>query len=402
MIRSPRTWALMAVIVAGAMVGQACAAASTTAPTTAPVATAAPAAATAAAGSPAAAATMAATAPAASTSATGTCAPSQVKLVTSVRTLANPYQADWVNGAQMYASSVGLPLQTLQDNGDSQTQTALLRSLVANGGNCIVVNLDPNTDSDTLPQVKLLTDAGAWVVTQWSLPDNVYPWQVSDHWITSIAPDGRVSGYEVSLDLFKAMGGKGNIVALQGILDGLPEQQRFDGLQKALKENPGIHMLAYQTANWDTQTAYNLVQTWLTKYPGQINGIWSANDSMALGALEAIRAAGLYGKVPIVGTDAVPQVLQDISQKDNSIIATDDSGGYWQGGIGLALGYMAATGKLNVATMNQDLRLSYIKSTIITAANVASLMTPPALAQLKPDWDNPFNRFTGPVTFPAH
>jgi ribose transport system substrate-binding protein len=336
-----------------------------------------------------------------SNSASGTCDPKQIKLVTSIRTLANPYHANWVEGATMYASTVDLPLQVLQDNGDSQTQTSLLRSLVANGGNCIVVNLDPNTNSDVLPQVKLLTDSGAWVVTVSSLALNVDPWTVSDHWIAETAADGRVAGYETAVYLFKAMGGKGNIVALQGILDGLPEQQRFEGLQKALKEYPDIHLLTSQTANWDTQTAYNLVQTWFTKYPGQINGVWSANDSMALGAVEAIRAAGQYGKIPVSGTDAVPQAVQDVAAKDNSIIVTDDQGAYWQGGMGLALGYMAATGKLNVATMSHDLRLSYTAGTVITKDNVAQFLTAPTVDQLKPDWDKPFNRFTGPITFPA-
>jgi ribose transport system substrate-binding protein len=301
----------------------------------------------------------------------------------------------------MYASSVGVPLQVLQDNGDSQTQTSLLRSLVANGGNCLVVNLDPNTDSDVLPQVKLLTDAGAWVVTVSSIDHQADPWTVSDHWITETAADGHVAGDATAKYLFQAMGGKGNIVALQGILDGLPEQQRYEGLQTALQANPSIKLLAHQTANWDTQTAFNLVQTWLTKYPGQINGIWSANDSMAVGAVEALRSAGLLGKIPVSGTDAIPQAVQDIAANDNSIIVTDDQGAYWQGGMGLALGYMAATGKLNVATMSHDQRRSYTAATVITKANISTELTPPTLDQLKPYWDDPFKLFTGPLTFPA-
>lgn len=330
------------------------------------------------------------------------CDSKQVKLVTSIRTLSNPYQADWVNGAQLYASYVGLPLQTLVDDADSQKQLSLLRALVAGGGNCVVVNLDPNTNSDTVPEVKALTDAGAWVVTQWSVPDNVFPDKTSDHWIASIAPDGRVGGYEIAKDLFKAMGGKGNIVALQGILDLLPEKQRFAGLQKAIGENTGIKLLDAQTGEWDRQKAFNITQTWLTKYPGQIGGVWAANDNMALGALEAIRAAGLYGKVPVVGIDAVPEALQDIAKADNSVVATSASDAYWQGGIGLALGYQAATGKLDVKSMSTDKRLSYIKQFIVTTDNVKDFLTPPTIDQLKGDWDNPFNRFTGPITFPAY
>ena len=330
----------------------------------------------------------------------GPCDPADVKLVTSVRTLANPYHSNWVDGATMYAASVNLPLQVLQDNGDSQTQTSTLRSLVANGGECLVVNLDPNTNSDVLPQVKLLTDAGAWVVTVSSLALDVDPWTVSDHWIAETAADGRVAGYETAVALFEAMGGQGNIVALEGILDGLPQQQRFEGLQMALAEYPDIHLLDAQTANWDTQAAYNLVQTWFTKYPGQINGVWSANDSMALGAVEAIRAAGQFGAIPVSGTDAVPQVIQAIAADDNSIVATADQGAYWQGGMGLALGYQAATGQLDVSTMSNDLRRSYTASTTITDSNVSDFLSPPTADELMPDWENPFNRFTAPITFP--
>ncbi len=370
----------------------------------APAAPAQPPQATSAPAPPASQPTVAPAAPAQAPARTsGPCDPKQVRLVTSIRTLSNPYQADWANGAQLFASSVGLPLQILVDEADSQKQLSLLRALVATGGgNCIAVNLDPNTNSDTVPEVKALTDAGAWVVTQWSLPDDVYPWKISDHWITSIAPDGRVGGYEIAANLFKAMGGKGNIVALEGILDGLPQKQRFAGLQKALGENPGIKLLDAQTAEWDRQKAFNITQTWLTKYPGQINGVWAANDNMALGALEAIRAAGQYGKIPVVGIDAVPEALQDIAKGDGAYVATSASDGYWQGGIGLALGYMASTGKLDVASMKQEQRLSYIKQTIITKENVAKFLNPPSLADLKPDWDNPFARFTGPVTFPAY
>lgn len=330
------------------------------------------------------------------------CSPKQVKLVTSIRTLSNPYQADWLSGAKLYGSSVGLPVKALVDNADSQKQLSLLKALVAGGGNCIVVNLDPNTDSDTLPDVKALTKAGAWVVTQWSLPAGVYPWKVSDHWITGIAPDGRIGGYEIAQQLFKAMGEKGNIVALQGILDLLPEKQRYAGLQKALETHPDIKLLDSQPANWDRQQAFNIVQTWLAKYPSKINGIWAANDNMALGALGALQAAGLAGKVPIVGTDAVPEALQDIAKKDNTIVATDASDAYWQGGIGLALGYLAATGKLNVNSLPHAKRLSYVKQFIITKENIANYLKPPKLAQLKPDWAQPFRRFTGAVTFPAY
>jgi ribose transport system substrate-binding protein len=339
-----------------------------------------------------------------SSSSSGVCTPSQVKLVLSIRTLSNPYQGEWAKGAQEYANSVHLKLDTLVDNGDSLTERSLLEAVVAGGGHCVVVNLDPNTDSDTLPDVKLLTAAGAYVVTQWSLPENVYPWNVSNHWITSIAPNGLTSGYNNAKILFKAMGEQGNIVALQGILDGLPEQQRWEGLQKALQETPGIHLLAYQSALWNLAPAYTDTEAWLAKYPGQIGGVWAANDNMALGALSALQASGITAsETKVVGTaDAVPQALSDISAGTDGYLATTDSSGYWQGGVGLALGYMAATGTLNVDKMPHSERLAYTAETTVTSANVQSFLTLPSQKTLVQEWKNPFKLFTGPVTFPAY
>jgi len=320
-----------------------------------------------------------------------------VVLVESVRSLSNPYHANWVKGGQFFADSVGLPLKVLTDEGDSQKQVSQIKSLLA-GGKTVVLNVDPNTSSDTQAIVKAVQESGGFVVTQWNKPDSLNPWDVGNSWVAHISFDGNVSGHEIAKRLFDAMGGSGGIIALQGILDNVPAKQRYAGLQKALAENPNIQLLDQQTAEWNRNKAFQVTQTLLAKHGDKVKGIWAANDDMALGALQALKAQNLVGKVPIVGVDAVPEALQAIKDGNSGYVATVSSDAYWQGGAGLALAYQAATGKLDVGSEDHKNRAFYGKQTVVTKENVADVMTPPTAESLKPDFANPFLRNTGAIT----
>jgi len=318
-------------------------------------------------------------------------------LVQAVRSLSNPYHANWVAGGTLFAGSVGLKQVVLSDEGDSQKQLSQIKSLLA-GGKKIILNVDPNTSSDTQAIVRAVSDAGGYVVTQWNKPDSLHPWDVGDHWVAHISFDGRVSGHDIAKILFDKLGGQGGIIALQGILDNVSAKQRFSGLEKAIKENPGITLLDQQTAGWDRQTGFQVTQTLLTKHGDKVKGIWAANDNMALGALEALKAAGLEGKVPIVGVDAVPEAVQAVQDSATTgYLATVSSDAFWQGGAAMSLAYQAATGKFNAAKAPHDQREFFGTQYLVTKDNVAKFLKTPTLADLQADFDNPFKRSTGPI-----
>jgi ribose transport system substrate-binding protein len=336
----------------------------------------------------------------ASTDSTAAAAPAakaeNVVLVESVRSLSNPYHANWVKGGQMFADSMGMPVKVVTDDGDSQKQLSQIRSL-ANAGKKIILNVDPNTSSDTQAIVRAVKDAGGFVVTQWNKPDELNPWDVGDSWVAHIGFDGRVSGKQVAEKLFDAMGGSGGIIALQGILDNVSAKQRFEGLQTAMKSAPGIELLDQQTASWNRNTAFQVTQTLLAKHGGKVKGVWAANDDMALGALQALKAAGLAGKVPIVGIDAVPEALSEVQSGANKYVATVSSDAFWQGGAALALAYKAATGAIDIKKLNHDQRAFYGTQILITSANVAEHLAAPTAESLKQDFDDPFRRMTAPI-----
>ena len=319
-----------------------------------------------------------------------------VALYVGVRSLSNSYHANWVDGANLFGESIDAKVNVITDEADSQRQLAQVRALGASG-EIYALNVDPNTSSDTEALVKAVTDAGGYVVTQWNKPDDLFPWDVSDNWVAHISFDGTTSGTAVSEALFSAMGGEGNIIALQGILDNVPAKQRFAGLNAALESASDVKLLEDQTANYSRSEALSVTQTLLAKYPNQINGVWAANDEMALGAMEALRAAGLAGKIPVVGFDAVPEALEAIQDPESGYVATVSTDPWWQGGAALSLAYKAATGEIDVSELTHEQRAFYGSQTVVTADNVKDFLQAPPLETLQPDFDDPWKRSEGGI-----
>ena len=327
-------------------------------------------------------------------SAAGSCDPSDVKLVGQVRNESNPYEASWLDGGDAFAESVDLEQQRLTYDGDSTKQQEQVSQLLAGDTECLVMNILPNGDSDTPPIVEQAEEAGAYLVTQWNKPADM---DVADYdqWLSHITYNGVESGQQIGDALAEAIGGEGGIIALQGILDTGAAKDRFAGLEESLAANSGMKLLDQQTANFSRAEALEVTKTLLTKHGDDVKGIWAANDDMALGALEALKAAGKEGEVAVVGIDAVPDALTAIA--DGTMTATVSSDGPWQGGIGLAIGYCVATGELSVDDIADEDRAWYAEQFLIQQDNVAEFQSPePDPADF--ECDNVFNRSQGPIS----
>ncbi len=323
------------------------------------------------------------------------CAPEDIQLIGQVRNETNPYEKAWLDGGDEFAESVGLTQTRLTYDGESPKQQEQLRQALSTGNpECMVLNVLPNGDSDTTPIVKEADAAGAYLVTHWNKPADLNPWDGYDTWISHITFNGVDSGRQIAEAMFEAMGGEGGIIALQGILDTSAAKDRFIGLEDALAENPGVTLLDEQAADFDRTTAFNVTKTLITKHGDAITGVWAANDDMALGALQALEAAGMTG-VAVVGIDAVPEAVQAIA--DGKMTATVSSDGPWQGGIGLAMGYCALTGELAVSDLSDEERAFFAKQTLIDASNAEANLTPSVNLE---DFEcgNLFNRVDGPVS----
>jgi ribose transport system substrate-binding protein len=306
-------------------------------------------------------------------------------LVTSIRSLSNPYHAVWAKGGDAFAESVGLTNEVQTTEGDSQKGIAAINAALASSGPNTVINVDPNSSPDAVPIVEAVEEAGAWVVTHWNKPDDLHPRDFK-HYVAHISYDGVDAGYNTANELFKMIGGKGQIVAVQGILDNIPAQQRFKGLEMALAENSGIKLLEEQTANWDQTAAQNLMDTWLTKYGDDITAVWCANDGMGLGALEALRAKEKAGTVPVSGVDGTAEACTAVL--NGEFAATMANNPFWQGGMGLSIGYHAWNGSIDPSTEPPEHREFYAKATLVTKENAQEVLDTIAVGNLTYDWND--------------
>lgn len=323
------------------------------------------------------------------------CAPEDIQLIGQVRNETNPYEKAWLDGGDAFAESVGLTQTRLTYDGESPKQQEQLRQAISTGNpECMVLNVLPNGDSDTTPIVKEADAAGAYLVTHWNKPADLNPWDGYDTWISHITFDGKDAGAQIAEAMIETMGGSGGIIALQGILDTSAAKDRFIGLQNVLEENPDVTLLDEQAADFDRTKAFDITKTLIAKHGDAIKGVWAANDDMALGAMQALEAAGLSG-VAVVGIDAVPEAVQAVA--DGKMTATVSVDGPWQGGVGLAMGYCALTGELDVSELSNEQRAFFARQTLINADNAEENLTPTAnLADF--ECGNLFDRVTGPVS----
>lgn len=128
---------------------------------------------------------------------------------------------------------------------------------------------------------------------------------------TYIATDSVKAAYELCTWMFEQIGGSGDIAILHGVLGSTAEIQRTQGCQNALAENPGIRVVADETANWDETEAFRATQNILSANP-ELKAVFGESDAMAMGAAKAAQQAGRTG-MTFVGIDGFPTMFDAVA-----------------------------------------------------------------------------------------
>jgi inositol transport system substrate-binding protein len=197
-------------------------------------------------------------------------------------------------------------LTIVDASNDSAKQTGQVENFLAQGMDAVVIL--PVDTAATGPMTKALVKAGKPLVYVNRLPSNL-PKGVLYCGSNSI--DAGIMNME---ELGKAMGGKGNLVILMGELSNEAAIGRTDGIKKVVKEKfPDIKIVREQSGNWKREQGKTIMENWLASGQ-QIDGVASNNDEMALGALQAIKAAGKLDKIHVGGTDASHDALESMDK----------------------------------------------------------------------------------------
>jgi ribose transport system substrate-binding protein len=213
----------------------------------------------------------------------------------SISTLNNPFFVALRDGAQAEAAALGLHLITVDAENDPAKQIASVEDLIQR--KVAVILLNP-TDSDAVANVvNEATAAGIKVI---SLDRAVNGAAVSTH----IASDNVAGGRMAAAFLLKKLGGRGNLVELEGIPGSSAARERGEGFEEVVKGDPNVKVVAEQPANFDRAKGLSVMEN-ILQGNHNVQGVFAQNDEMALGAVRAIEEAGLRD-VAVVGFDATP------------------------------------------------------------------------------------------------
>jgi ribose transport system substrate-binding protein len=200
--------------------------------------------------------------------------------------------ADKIAGATRVKIQHYVPKQP--DNVDEQK--AMVEQVLKDRPDAVI--FIPVDDVAMIDSVKKLNEAKIPVV----LVSNPLP----GRFVTYVGADDFEIGYRQARYLFDKLGGKGKIVVIEGIPVAPTNRERVRGYKRAFAEFPGIEVLASGVGNYQQPDAKRVMAKFLADYP-QIDAVLSANDGMALGALEALKEAnrtsvviGINGILPAV------------------------------------------------------------------------------------------------------
>lgn len=159
----------------------------------------------------------------------------------------------------------------------------------------------------------------------------------------------------------EAIGGKGEVAIIQGLPKASPAITRTEGFKQWFADNnPDVTVVAVQNADWDRMKAKDVMDIWLKQYP-ELKGVYANNDTMAMGALEAARAADKIADIVIVGTDGTSEAKESIALGE--LTATIDSFPYYMAQI--------STEMLIRKIMGQDVpKVIYSPQVVVDSSNI--------------------------------
>jgi ribose transport system substrate-binding protein len=226
----------------------------------------------------------------------------KVTIGLAISTLNNPFFVSLKEGAEKAAKTAGAELIVVDAQDDTAKQISGIEDLIQKKVSVILIN---PTDSDAVVSaVESANQAGIPVITVDRAANGGTV-------VTHIASDNVKGGQMAGDYILKAIGGKGNIVELQGKAGTSAARDRGEGFHKAVDGKDGVKVVASQPADFDRALGLSVMEN-ILQSNSDVQAVFAHNDEMALGALQAIEASGKKGII-VVGFDATADAVSAVN-----------------------------------------------------------------------------------------
>ena len=277
-------------------------------------------------------------------------------VATFTRNPANPILRGARIGGEIAATSLGAQIVHYIPRSEApDEQIGLIDEVISSKPDAVV--LAPFDPKLMIPGVAKLNAAGIPVT-------NINERLAGGKVVSYVGTDDYQLALTTARYLIQAMGGKGNVVILEGPENLLTSVARVKAFQDAAKEAPGVKLLASKSANYARTPAIDIMKSFLRLY-SQIDGVLAANDPMAIGAIEQLKAANR--KALVVGINASKEVLEFI--KSGDLLGSGDYNGFLQGCLGTEIAIRSLRGQPVPGEIN-------LKAVVVDKSNYQPYETP--------------------------
>lgn len=227
-------------------------------------------------------------------------APSELVVGVSISTLNNPFFVSLEEGINNLAEENGTKIKSLDAQNDTAKQTNDVDDLIQQGVDILLIN--PVDSSAITPAVESANAKGIPVIT-------IDRSSESGKILALVASD-NVEGGEMAAEYIKQISGENiETVQLEGVPGASASRERGKGFMNIAEES--LNVIDSQTANFDRAEGLTVMENMLQANPS-IKAVFAQNDEMALGAIEAIKAAGLSGSIQVVGFDGTEDGINSV------------------------------------------------------------------------------------------
>ncbi|MCX4904289.1 substrate-binding domain-containing protein [Streptomyces sp. NBC_00878] len=233
----------------------------------------------------------------------------EVRIAIVTRNFTNPYWAALRDGALAEGKKQGVKVevQAGASETDSTGENAKLSTLAGQNYNCFGVV--PVNATNVITPLVPVAKKKIPILNLDTQIDAAASKQAGVSYASFIGSDNLSAGQQAGKALLEKMGGKGDVAILQGIAG----EQNGINRQKGFSEEVAgkLNIVATQPADYDQAKGQTVTEGILKAHP-KITGIFAANDTMGLGAAQAVRNAGLTGKVSIISVDGITAALEAV------------------------------------------------------------------------------------------
>lgn len=243
------------------------------------------------------------------------------KVALVMKSLANEFFRTMEDGAKAYqkenADKFDLISNGIKDESDTSSQIRIVEQMIVSKVNALVIA--PADSKALVPVIKKAMDAGITVV---NIDNQLDPEVLKSKGISVpfVGPDNRKGARLVGEYLARDLNPGDEVGIIEGVSTTTNAQQRTAGFKDAM-EAKQMKIVSVQSGNWEIDKGNAVASQILNAHPN-LKALLAGNDSMALGAVSAVRAAGKKDQVKVVGYDNIKAIQPMI--KDGRVLATAD------------------------------------------------------------------------------